>query len=994
MNIPISSRKRFFMYLSVLLFALCLLIPQAHSVHAATGNVESYVGQTDHVSHVNTGSAVIGSYRWTNSNSSVIKITGSTGQECYYYAKKTGSAVLTLDVVYYTKQWNPITGNLDVYTTPMTIRWNVKVVKPTERINLGSSTLSINKGNASYISYSVYPSGASQSLSWSSSNKNIASVDKNGKVTAKSTGTVTITAKAANGVRATKKVKVVSPCTKLKLNYSKLSLGKGDTYTLTSTVTPSDCTDSVKWSTSDKKIATVSSSGKITAKKTGTVTITAKYGSKKYKCTVTVKSKQITKIKPKKSTVNVVRGKSYTLGYTLSPSSAGGTLKWWSSNEKIATVDKNGKVKALKTGKATITAKASSGVKTKYTVNVILPATGIKLAYKELPLGIGKSYTLKATVTPSDTTDKITWKSGNSKIVKVSSSGKLTGVKAGTTWVQATAGDYKAKCTITVVDEVPCTSISIKDNDPAVIRGEYLKLKCKLGGAPTVTDGSSNITWRSSNPSIATVDANGKVYGVKEGPVTITASLRGMSAEYPLIVTKGVWADLSVGSGIDISSDYYVHTDVPYKKVPYDSSTGLTIVQSDPAKTTNRIKFTTTEPHITLANVNTASIQGSKVYIELMEGTENYIKGRIRGSKYLTIKGKGTLHVYSTDDNCLISNETIYIQDGKIYLNRTNTNYYAIYSESSVTINSAATVYVHGSKPYTCRKYYDSIATGSLITRSSGGNTALKKITVEASSTAITPGEYADVFCTAYYGHTETRSISASYAGWSSSNPSVADVNVHGTIIAKSPGKATITATYGGQKASIVIQVIKAADVSKGEICIYDGYYTIGSSDEKIPFNAKEGIKFVQSGTGFGDIWFMDPVSYDHLKICLSGIKANLSGYVDNNLIIELESGSLNTLKGMIYGSGDLTIQGEGSLTVIGTTVPIDVRGSIYIKNATVTADCPVTYWYTAICYRKDLVIADDAHLTMKLATTHEPALSDIEKQYIANGRMTLIQNR
>ena len=142
----------------------------------------------------------------------------------------------------------------------------------------------------------------------------------------------------------------------VKLNKSKLTMIKGQTYTLKISGTKKK----VKWSSSKKSVATVSSKGKVTAKKKGTATISAKIGSKTYKCKITVEKPSISKTK-----ANLVIGKTTT----LSVKNTKQKVSWKSSNTKVATVDSKGKVKGIKKGTATITATVGS-LKKKYTCKV------------------------------------------------------------------------------------------------------------------------------------------------------------------------------------------------------------------------------------------------------------------------------------------------------------------------------------------------------------------------------------------------------------------------------------------------------------------------------------------------------------------------------------------------------------------------------------------------------------------------------------------------
>ena len=149
-----------------------------------------------------------------------------------------------------------------------------------------------------------------------------------------------------------------SSAQKADISISALVLVAGRTAQLKVTGT----TKKVKWSSSNKKVATVSSKGKVKAKKNGKCTITAKVGSKKLKCKVTVKKKTYAKsIKLDKTKATLLPGGSIDLTYTVSPEPSKITEEWKvsfsSGKEGVATVDRFGKVTGRNPGKATITAK-------------------------------------------------------------------------------------------------------------------------------------------------------------------------------------------------------------------------------------------------------------------------------------------------------------------------------------------------------------------------------------------------------------------------------------------------------------------------------------------------------------------------------------------------------------------------------------------------------------------------------------------------------------
>ncbi len=208
------------------------------------------------------------------------------------------------------------------------------------------------------------------------------------------------------------------------------TIAKGNTYTLKIKGTKKK----VKWYSSNKKIATVNSKGKVTAKKKGRATITAKVGKRKYRCSIKVVNPKLSK-----SSKTVVKNSTYTLKVSGTTSK----VKWYSSNKKIATVTSRGKVTAKKAGTATITAKVN-GKKLKCTIKVVnkgLNKNSIKLIKNN-------SYTLK-----TYGLSKVKWSSSNKSIASVNSKGKVTGKKKGTAKIYAKSGNKKYTCTVSVAYE-------------------------------------------------------------------------------------------------------------------------------------------------------------------------------------------------------------------------------------------------------------------------------------------------------------------------------------------------------------------------------------------------------------------------------------------------------------------------------------------------------------------------------------------------------------
>ena len=295
-------------------------------------------------------------------------------------------------------------------------------------------------------------------------------------------------------------------------------------------IKPSNATDkTVTWGSSNKNVATVDKSGNVKGLGKGTTLITATTNDGGYvatcKITVTSASVSVRSIKLKK-TASVYVGKTITLTPSITPNNATNKgVTWKSSNKKIATVDKNGRVKGVKSGKATITVTTKDGKKTATCkVTVGIKVKNITLDHKELTLEKGKSKNLKATITPDNATDKsITWKSSDKTIATVSSSGKIKAKKPGTVKITATAngGNKTAVCKVKVI--IPVKKVELDQKEAEVAKGACIKLNATILPKNAT---NKKVTWKSSNTKVAKVDKNGGVDGISNGTATITVTTK------------------------------------------------------------------------------------------------------------------------------------------------------------------------------------------------------------------------------------------------------------------------------------------------------------------------------------------------------------------------------------------------------------------------------------------------------------------------------------
>lgn len=417
---------------------------------------------------------------------------------------------------------------------------SVTVYTAVKSVKLNKTSLTLKYGGSTTITPTITPSNATyKTVTWTSSDTDVATVDKNGKVKAVGVGYALITATTTQGSKtATCQVNVVKAVTGIKLNKSTISVEVGDTYTLKSTISPTDASNkTVSWKTSDKSVATVSSSGKVTAKKLGTatITVTTADGSFTAKCTVKVVNK-VTGVKLNASAKTLYLNKTLTLKATVSPSNATDkTVKWTSSDTSVATVTSKGVVSAVKPGTAVITVKTTDGSFTaKCTVTVKRAVTGIALNKTSATVKSDTTLTLKATISPSNATDKtVKWKTSDKTIATVSSSGVVTPVGKGTATITATSENgLSATCKVTVY--MKTTGVTLDKSKTDVYAGEKVTLKASVlpSNANTQT-----VSFSSSNKAVATVSSKGVVTGVSAGTAVITVKTSEGSFTANCVVT-------------------------------------------------------------------------------------------------------------------------------------------------------------------------------------------------------------------------------------------------------------------------------------------------------------------------------------------------------------------------------------------------------------------------------------------------------------------------
>ena len=304
------------------------------------------------------------------------------------------------------------------------------LVKVTVTLDKTSATVYTGKT----VTLKAASNDTAKTVTYTTSNKAVATVSSTGVVKGVKAGTAVITANCGN---ATATCKVTVKTSTIKFAASAASVYTGKTVTVKATATPSA---TVTYTTSNKAIATVSSTGVVKGIKAGTVTITATTSTGlKTTCKVTVKAPSV---KFAKSSAVVYTGKTATVKATLAGVSS---VTYKSSNTKIATVNsKTGTVKGIKAGTVTITA-TSGKLKATYKLTVKNPT--FTLTKSSATIAKGKTTTIRSKATPVST---VTYTSSNKKVATVTGKGVVKGISKGKATITVKCNGITKKFVVTV----------------------------------------------------------------------------------------------------------------------------------------------------------------------------------------------------------------------------------------------------------------------------------------------------------------------------------------------------------------------------------------------------------------------------------------------------------------------------------------------------------------------------------------------------------------
>lgn len=485
-------------------------------------------------------------------------------------------------------------------------------------------------------------------------------------------------------------------------------------------------------------------------------------------------------ISPKVLTLQVED--SYTLEAAIDPADAiDKTVVWRSSDEAVATVSDAGVVTAVSVGTCDIS--GSCGGKTASCHVSVTPilVTEVRLDTSRVSLLIGGSYALLATVLPENASDKtVTWTSSDEAIATVSSEGVVSARRLGTCTITATAGEKTATCEVKV-NPIPVSSVSLDKNELAIFIGDSETLTATvLPSNATYPE----VTWSTSDESIATVSYDGVVTAVGVGSCMITATAGGERDQCAVTVNSIPVSSITLDP---TSITLYVGgTHTIQAAVSPSNATDKTVTWSSDDMGVATVSGGIVRG-VGLGTCTITASAGGKSATCRVEVQSNFIPvssiSLSQSSMTLTESGSGTLtaSVLPTD----ASDPTVSW--------RSDNTAVATVSNGTVTAVAAGTCSITataGEKSATC----------AVTVTSGGGGPTVTSLSVSPTEYTLPVGGTTDLTATVV-------PIDATVT-WSSDDESVAMVSQSGHVVALSEGSCKIMAEAGDKSASCQLNVI------------------------------------------------------------------------------------------------------------------------------------------------------------------------------------------
>jgi uncharacterized repeat protein (TIGR03803 family) len=501
-------------------------------------------------------------------------------------------------------------------------------------------------------------------VTWASSQTSVATISSGGLATAKGAGVSTISAtlgtitgSATLTVGPVLQSITVSPAT------ANLNAGQTQAYTATghySDQSTKDLTTQVTWASSQTAVATISIRGLATAVGAGVTTISATLGTITGSATLTVvPALQSITVSPATASLNVGQTQAYTaIGHYSDQSTKDLTTQvtWVSSQTSVATISSGGLATAMGAGVSTISATLGT-VTGSATLTVVPVLQSITVSPATASVNVGQTQAYTATghysdQSTKDLTAQVTWASSKTSVATISSGGLATAVGTGVSTISATLGTITGSATLTVGPVLQ--TITVSPNTAGINVGQTQAYTATGHYADQSTkDLTAQVTWASSNTSVATIASGGVATGVTIGLSQISASLGAITGYATLTVTPPMPTFSPLPGTYNSPQSVAMQDAVTGAVIYYNTEPGVIVDQfSNKYTTPITVSQTTTINAAALVNgvwskVATVvyTITSSTVTVTLSPTSLTFatqVTGTISAAKSVTVKNTGT----------------------------------------------------------------------------------------------------------------------------------------------------------------------------------------------------------------------------------------------------------------------------------------------------------------------------------------------------------------
>ena len=667
-------------------------------------------------------------------------------------------------------------------------------------------------------------------ITWSSADDGIATVDNTGLVTGVSAGATTITA-TSEGKSGTSGIAVGAQiAASITVAPPSVAITVGQTSQLTPTV--SDAGNAiiagapVTWVVDNQLIATVSSSGLVAGVSPGTATVTAASGAAHVTVPITVSPVPANAVIVSPSSVSLLVTQQQQLSATVTDAGGnplpGRPITWSSNNAAVAAVGTTGLVNAVLPGTATITA-TSGTVSGTATITVsLVPVRRVVVTPDALAMIVGDARQLAVSLqdsvggTLSPAGHTVTWSSSSTGVATVTSGGLVSAIAPGPAVVSAKVDAQIGTATVTVT-QVPVATVAVTPALDSLIVGATVQLSA------TPQDGAGNplsgrtVTWLSSDNSVAIVSSSGFVRTFAEGSATITATSEGKVGASTIVAIPVPVATVTVAP---TTQTVIVGASTPAFTATTKDGSGNVLTGRVVTWSSSDVNTATIDPPTGIA---TGVAPGMVTITATSEGKTGTASLTVTMVPVATVEVAPTTQAVDVGSATPAFTTTLKDGGGNVLTGR-------VVTWSSSDVNTATIDPTTG--------IATGVAPGTVtITATSEGKTgtasltvnpiAVGSVTVAPPSLSIVAGTVAATQFIATVKDAANHVLTGRVVTWSSSDNAIATIDNTGKSTGQSPGTVMITATSEGKSGTASLSVTPApvatVAVSPSSQIILDG---------------------------------------------------------------------------------------------------------------------------------------------------------------------------